>query len=203
MLLVCGLLGATAVGVTAGSGRAAGAAAGSANPDGATAAFAATRLDPNQPRRAWNWIVLHHSATSGGNVASIDRAHRLQKDAQGRPWLGIGYHFVVGNGQPMGDGEVQPTFRWKHQIAGAHSGKRDYNERGIGICLIGNFDQSPPTAQQLTATTRLVEALCQQHEIPPQRIVRHADVQATACPGRLFPWEPRGANPPIDVRPPR
>ena len=122
-------------------------------------------------------------------MRSIDEAHRQQKDSQGRPWLGIGYHFVVGNGRNMGDGEVQATFRWREQLAGAHAGNRTHNEQGIGICLIGNFEEQPPTPKQIDATRDLVRQLAKRHAITRERILRHSDIQATACPGRQFPWD--------------
>ena len=156
---------------------------------------------PSVAARAWKTIVLHHSATRGGNVASIDAVHRQQKDRAGNPWLGIGYHFVVGNGQKMGDGEIRPTFRWLKQLPGAHAGQRDYNEQGIGICLIGNFDDTPPTDKQLLALQGLLKTLAQQYEIPRQRVLRHAAIQATLCPGRLFPWEQTVASVPLDFPP--
>jgi N-acetyl-anhydromuramyl-L-alanine amidase AmpD len=149
---------------------------------------------PATPERDWKTIVLHHSATRGGDVATIDAEHRTHRDRRGNPWLGIGYHFVVGNGQKMGDGEVQATFRWHKQLPGAHAGNRDHNDNGIGICLIGNFDQSPPTVRQLAALRGLVTALAERYAMSRESLVRHSDVQATLCPGKLFPWEPvRGA----------
>ncbi len=177
MLLICAFAGALAERFSA------------ASDSPRISSSAAERFQPQAAPRAWNSIVLHHSATSAGDVPTIDAVHRLQKDPDGKPWLGIGYHFVVGNGHPMGDGEIQPTFRWLKQLAGAHAGKRDYNERGIGICLIGNFDEVAPTARQLASLRELVTTLARRHAIPRERIVRHQDVQATACPGRLFPWE--------------
>jgi hypothetical protein len=144
---------------------------------------------PQVPPRAWNAIVLHHSGTSVGDVASIDAVHRQQRDENGRPWLGIGYHFVIGNGRKMGDGEIQPTFRWREQLPGAHAGKRAYNEHGIGICLIGNFDEHAPTSQQVAAARKLVKLLAERYAIGRAHVVRHGDVQATACPGRWFCWE--------------
>jgi hypothetical protein len=145
-------------------------------------------LATDAPARHWTTIVLHHSATSGGSVESIDAMHRRQKDAFGNPWLGIGYHFVVGNGRSMGDGEIRPTFRWQQQLPGAHAGKRDENEHGIGICLIGNFDVAPPTDKQVAAVRWLVKTLAARYAIGRSRVVRHQDVGATLCPGRLFPW---------------
>lgn len=146
-------------------------------------------FEPAVAARDWKSIVLHHSATSGGSVESIDAVHRRQKDAEGKPWLGIGYHFVVGNGRRMGDGEIRPTFRWRKQLPGAHAGRREENERGIGICLIGNFDAAAPTAKQVAAVRVLVKTLAARYGIPRRRVLRHQDVAATLCPGRLFPWE--------------
>ena len=155
-------------------------------PDGLQASG---NFKPTVPSREWNSIVLHHSATAVGDVASIDAVHRAQKDRFGNPWLGIGYHFVIGNGRKMADGEIQPTFRWSKQLPGAHAGTRSYNEHGIGICLIGNFEEAAPTARQLVAVGNLMKTLAERYAIPREQVLRHRDVQATACPGRLFPWE--------------
>ena len=144
----------------------------------------------SSPERDWKTIVLHHSATRGGDVATIDAEHRKHRDRSGNPWLGIGYHFVVGNGQKMADGEVQATFRWHNQLPGAHAGNRSHNEKGIGICLIGNFDQAPPTERQMVALRGLVKALAERYSISRDGLVRHSDVQATLCPGKMFPWAP-------------
>ena len=146
-------------------------------------------IEPPVAARHWQSIVVHHSATGGGDVASIDAVHRTQKDRAGKAWRGIGYHFVVGNGQAMADGEIAPTFRWRQQLDGAHTSAGDYNERGIGICLIGNFDEQPPTRLQVIAARRLVAALATRFEIDRTAVVRHSDVQATRCPGRLLPWD--------------
>lgn len=144
--------------------------------------------EPPVESRLWKSIVLHHSATARGDVASIDAAHRRRTDAAGKPWLGIGYHFVIGNGQGLADGAVEPTFRWREQLAGAHAGSREQNDRGIGICLIGDFSQTSPTMRQLAATRRLIAALADRYQIPKTDILRHSDIRTTQCPGRLFPW---------------
>jgi N-acetyl-anhydromuramyl-L-alanine amidase AmpD len=149
----------------------------------------AESFEPQAEARAWQSIVLHHSATIGGSVAAIDADHRRRRDAAGQPWLGIGYHFVVGNGRSMDDGRIEPTFRWHRQLAGAHAGRHEQNDLGIGICLIGNFDERPPTEKQLAALSRLLMALSTRYAIPRERVLRHLDVQNTQCPGKLFPWE--------------
>lgn len=142
---------------------------------------------PNVAEREWTSIVIHHTATSRGSVESIHAAHLRRKDSHGRPWLGIGYHFVIGNGNGMGDGEIEATFRWRTQIHGAHAGKREYNEHGIGIALVGNFEKTRPTSAQLAAVKRLVAVLKREYGIKSKNVIGHNSIRATACPGKLFP----------------
>ena len=143
-----------------------------------------SRAHPWQPEaaeREWTSIVLHHTATDHGSVESIHESH-LQKK-----WLGIGYHFVIGNGSGMADGAIEPTFRWREQMHGAHAGEDEYNQHGIGIALVGNFETEQPSVAQLASVKRLVGALRAAYGIPAERVLGHSDVKATACPGKLFP----------------
>lgn len=146
-------------------------------------------FQPRAATRLWRFIVLHHSATADGDVRRIDINHRGRVDSKGEPWLGIGYHFVIGNGGAMGDGAVEPTFRWRDQLQGAHAGSRLHNEEGIGICLIGDFDKAPPTPRQVDAARKLVATLAARFTIARINCVRHSDINETACPGRLFPYQ--------------
>ncbi len=139
--------------------------------------------------REWKYIVLHHTATETGDVQSIDAAHKLRKDADGNPWRGIGYHFLIGNGHGMKDGEVTSTFRWLDQSDGAHAGNSQYNSQGIGICLVGNFEDAPPTPAQLKSLRELMVTLRADCRIGYDGIVRHTDIKQTACPGKQFPWD--------------
>jgi len=136
---------------------------------------------PTKKSREWEHIVLHHTASNGGSVESIHEGHL------GKGWLGIGYHFVIGNGNGMSDGAIEPTFRWREQMHGAHAGIKEYNELGVGICLVGNFQNSHPTEAQLASVKRLVRTLSLEYSIPSSRIVGHCDVKSTACPGTNFP----------------
>lgn len=146
---------------------------------------------PTVAARDWKHIVIHHTATGSGSVESIHTAHLKNKDKNGNPWLGIGYHFVIGNGDGMTDGAIEPTFRWRTQIQGAHAGSanKDYNERGIGICLVGNFEKSPPTPAQKRSVKLLVQTLRNEYRIPAAEVVGHKDIRAasTECPGKFFP----------------
>jgi N-acetyl-anhydromuramyl-L-alanine amidase AmpD len=130
--------------------------------------------------------VLHHSATQNGSAASFDKAHRK------RGWRrGLGYHFVIGNGNGSGDGEIEVGPRWKHQQSGAHAGAgaHFYNNYGIGICLVGNFELTSPTPRQLIALQALVRALMGRYHIAPEKIFSHRQIRPkpTRCPGDRFP----------------
>lgn len=145
---------------------------------------------PNTKPRDWNYIVLHHTATESGSVESIHESHLKNKDKNGNPWLGIGYHFVIGNGAGMPDGAIEPTFRWRTQIQGAHAGSSDksYNERGIGVCLVGNFEKYPPTPAQRRAVKQLVQTLKAEYGVTSANVVGHNEIRASAteCPGKFF-----------------
>jgi len=154
-----------------------------------TVGWESSPLKPRVQERDWDYVVIHHTATVSGSVESIHRIHRRRQDAAGNPWRGIGYHFVIGNGQGMEDGAIEPTFRWREQLAGAHAGVRNYNERGIGVCLVGNFEKHPPTRAQLASLNRLITLLIREFGIPAGQVVRHGDIKSTNCPGKLFPMQ--------------
>jgi hypothetical protein len=126
--------------------------------------------------RPWTVIVVHHSATERGGAAAFDKMH---KD---RGWDGIGYDFVIGNGTDTKDGEIEVTFRWREQKDGAHA--KGWNDVGIGICLVGNFENTDPTPAQGESLVRLLRHLRRRFGVPPQRIVRHGAVGTTLCPGK-------------------
>lgn len=135
--------------------------------------------------RHWKHIVIHHSATVGGNALEF---HRFHKDTRG--WDGLAYHFVIGNGNGSGDGEIEVGYRWADQIHGAHAGNTEYNQYGIGICLVGNFQETVPTPKQRENLMALLSWLMETCSIPATEIVRHRDVrEGTECPGARFPFE--------------
>ena len=122
-------------------------------------------------------------------MESIHRLHLQRRDADGNPWLGIGYHFVIGNGRGMPDGATEPTFRWREQLIGAHAGIAVYNQHGIGICLVGNFEHKPPTATQVQALKQVVSYLTEEYGISAEHVVLHRYIKATVCPGKLLPMQ--------------
>ncbi|MBN2591283.1 MAG: N-acetylmuramoyl-L-alanine amidase [Sedimentisphaerales bacterium] len=141
---------------------------------------------PRGVEKNWTAIIVHHSATETGNMALFDREHK------NKGWDGVGYDFVIGNGSDSGDGEVEVTFRWRQQITGAHCKTPDNwaNIDGIGICLVGNFNNRRPTQRQMDALVKLTDFLQKRYRIPQSRITGHGETRGahvTDCPGDLFP----------------
>jgi N-acetylmuramoyl-L-alanine amidase len=138
----------------------------------------------NAEKRRWDWIVIHHSAGATGGARSFDKFHR-----EVRGWDELGYHFVIGNGSESADGQIEVGGRWPVQKHGAHAKTPDnqYNDHGIGICLVGNFDQTRPTARQLAALTKLVAYLADTYGIKQSHIIGHKNTgKDTDCPGANF-----------------
>ncbi len=134
---------------------------------------------PAAQPRAWKWIVIHHSATPSGSAAVFDAMHKA------KGWDELGYDFVIGNGTQSGNGEVEVGPRWPKQKWGAHAKtpNNEYNDRGIGICLVGNFDEERPSPAQIKALTKLVAFLMQRYNITEQDVLGHKDTKPTDCPG--------------------
>ncbi len=135
-------------------------------------------------RDRWLSIVIHHSGSPAGSPASLDEQHRS------RGLAALGYHFVIGNGVGMSDGEIHVGRRWLDQLPGAHvAGPQGdyYNRTSIGICLIGNGDRRRFTNAQIQALAQLTSALARELDIPADRVLLHSDLASTRSPGAFFP----------------
>lgn len=133
----------------------------------------------------WTHIVIHHSGSSVDTLKSMNNSH------VDKGWDGIGYHFIIGNGVRTVDGEVQETFRYRQLKDGAHALTADlfYNKHALGICLIGNFNDTQPTDKQMISLKKLILTLKDKYSIMNKNIMIHKEVKATECPGKNFPME--------------
>jgi hypothetical protein len=125
----------------------------------------------------WNSIVVHHSGQQMGSAESISELH------QALGYHGLGFHFVIGNGDGADDGLIQVGYRWMDQIDG------EYVPQAISICIVGNGDKVPPTAAQMDQLVRLVTALQARTGISGDQVNLHSDLAQTTSPGRFFPEE--------------
>jgi len=146
-------------------------------------AIASARVSPGR----WRYIVIHHSGVDVGTIKSMDRYHREKRHMEN----GLAYHFVIGNGHGIRDGQVIACHRWRKQLAGGHVHSEAQNRISIGICLVGNFDKHKPTAKEIRSLNALVVALLKRCNLKPSAVKTHQQINTTwtRCPGKYFPTE--------------
>ncbi len=139
--------------------------------------------------KRWNYIVIHHSAGLYGNIEFLQKIHKERQASD--PIDAIPYHYIIGNGHGLGLGEIASDWRQSYDIWGAHVSGNNYdrNFRGIGICLIGNFEKQYVPAKQYNALVQLTKTLMKQYNIPKKNITGHGMTkgESTKCPGKHFP----------------
>ena len=118
-----------------------------------------------------SYIILHHCA-GNGDVISIHNLH-IKQD-----YSGFGYHYYVRKdgkiyaGRPIG-------------TVGAHC--QNYNSQSVGICFEGNFETEKMCEAQKNAGAELVKYL--KGIYSSAVVMRHKDLNSTACPGKNFPFD--------------
>ena len=182
MTLVTGLLALTDGGLRGGALI----AASVAGPGGAQNRDPIFQIAQPLDRQRWQSIVIHHLGLPAGDAESVNRMHL----AYG--YRGMGYHFLIGNGNGLGDGIIQVGYRWNEQKPGAHVARvaensQYHNEHAIGICLIGNGNRRPFTDQQMRSLVQLVRRLQGELGIPGTVVRLHSDLAPeVSSPGRFF-----------------
>lgn len=94
-------------------------------------------------------------------------------------WRDLGYHFLIER-----DGTV---VRGRGlDLPGANCTAAGMNRRGIGVALLGNLEEHPPTEAQLGALVRFLRCLSANFDILPENVLGHREVPgaATLCPGK-------------------
>ncbi|GAB5560931.1 MAG: hypothetical protein SynsKO_25780 [Synoicihabitans sp.] len=133
----------------------------------------------------WRYVVCHHSAIEAGNAEVYGRAH-LRRGMEN----GLAYHFVIGNGEDSGDGEIEIGPRWRKQLRGGHVRSTKVNDFGIGICIVGNLQNHRPTTRQRQAMNELIGFLKDGYTRSNVEVTVHkrVDKNHTVCPGKYFPY---------------
>jgi hypothetical protein len=125
----------------------------------------------------WQYIYIHHSASPSGNADTLKGSDSMLAD-----------HFVVGNGDGCGDGEVQIGVRWKQQLPpGRTSGAQSILPSCISICIVGDFNESRPTPTQQRQLVQLVTALQSRLHVTGARIFFDSNATTPAGIGTYFP----------------
>lgn len=145
-----------------------------------------SRVKPMTRPAHWQYIVIHHSFTRDeATTRNWDAIRKYHKEING--WADIGYHFglerdlsgiAVLEGRPL-------------SMDGAHA--IGFNRNGIGICVVGNYDIDPPSADRLEVLRGLVTKLMVQFNIPVDNVIGHRETYLLrgvkvekSCPGANF-----------------
>lgn len=146
--------------------------------------------------RDWRGIILHHSyhpdrPVWGKDYArSINNYHKFAHNYTN----GLGYQFVISwNPSNPKDIRIQCSYRWVHQLVGAHTVARKKNdilcdstpnESMVGICFIGNFDVFPLPVEVYIQSKLFTDVLLSKLRIPREAVYGHFQWDFRTCPGR-------------------
>ncbi len=129
-------------------------------------------------------IILHCSDSRFGNAQLIDQWHRE------RGWDGIGYHYVICNGQAAPHGKYDPACDGLVQNGrpaeqpGAHA--KGHNAHSLGVCLVG---RRRFTGLQMVALFGLLRTLGRRHALSPGDVLGHCELTTgKTCPNLPMPW---------------
>ncbi len=137
------------------------------------------------------YIVIHHSLTKDGIVADWDAIRKYHLEAHG--WSDIGYHYGI---ERVGKNLFLQVGRPESE-PGAHTKEMHMNSKSLGICVVGNFDLTPPGLEVMRFLAEIVRRKVADYGIPVQAVLGHREVGAMAgfdwrkgqyksCPGRYF-----------------
>lgn len=132
-------------------------------------------------------IVIHHTATSEDKtVQDIRDIHMYGGEEMGD----VGYHKLI---KKLSSGKWVPKdgrdvhYRGGHTIPDKDEWLgTDPNTFGLGISIIGNFKDTPPTSECIDALADAVKRLAKRYNIKLSRtwIVGHNEFTYTSCPGK-------------------
>lgn len=118
-------------------------------------------------------ITIHHAASSKTATAYDFAEHHIKN----KGWPGIGYHFVIDR-----QGRIYQT----NNITD-YSYHNGYDNKGaIGICMVGNLDEYPPTEKQYNSTIYICRLLRQVYKIKTCTGHKEYPGASTVCPGRYI-----------------
>lgn len=119
---------------------------------------------------------------------------RVHRERQARdPVDAIPYHYVIGNGNGLGLGEIASDWRRDYGLWGAHvsANNTDRNLRGLGISLIGNFENTTVRHEQYRSLLDLTDRLMTAYDNSPEDVTGRGRTpgESTKSPGRNFPMK--------------
>ena len=144
-----------------------------------------TKGKKSRPRFIPKRIIVHHSLTTDSGSVSWGAIRKYHTETLG--WTSIGYHAgveLVINANNV----YHETFlgrMWDKQ--GAHT--KGQNRDSLGICFVGNFDDTLPSIQALRVGAKLIALWLKIYKIDIDDIYPHSAFSEKSCPGERFDME--------------
>lgn len=126
-----------------------------------------------------NKIILHHSLTKDSGTVSWQAIRKYHCIDLG--WSDIGYHYGI---EKVND-RYEILLGRMLSIQGAHT--KEANKNSIGICMVGNFDDTQVSFAQWLLCLKLVKDLLITFNIPCNAVYGHNEFNpGKTCPGRYW-----------------
>ena len=113
----------------------------------------------------WQSIFIHHSKTRRADSATA------------------GDHFLITGPADSSSSEIRIDPRWNNQQPAA----TELRANCITICIVGDFDQSAPSAAQIRLVQQLVQTLQRRLRIPARNVIAYDRPGSPSGLGRQFP----------------
>ena len=116
-------------------------------------------------------LIVHHSAgqTTSSDFAAVVRSY-WDLHVNGRGWADIGYNWLVDGNGVIYQGRAFNLDGNKNVIGAHFSG---YNANTMGICVIGNYNNTMPTGDALFSLNEMLAWKASELEIDPLGTAQH------------------------------
>lgn len=132
-------------------------------------------------------IVIHHSLTKDGATVSWSAIRNFHMTDPAHMFSDIGYHAGV----ELAGSSYEVFLGRPWDVVGAHCKSHGMNRISLGVCIVGNFDDAPPSDEMLDVAARYVILPWMRiFGIEPAAVRFHRDwAPDRSCPGKMFTRE--------------
>ena len=127
------------------------------------------------------FIILHHSLTKDSETVSSQAIRRYH--INDLKWSDVGYHYLC----ELVNGRHEILVGRMQNEPGAHCKQMGMNRQSLGICFIGNFDETKPPHEMWVMGLKFVRSLMDIYGIDRKAVLGHRELcDYKSCPGFYF-----------------
>ncbi len=133
-----------------------------------------TQLFPSDYKRKKyiNFIVIHQDADTTKDYSPMLAISKHSKDKSGNTFP---FHYYINRKGTLF--KCHDDWLETNHFAGN-------NDKSLGVCLQGNFNDEYATPEQLAGLTNLLLYLKNIHQVASNNIIKHTDTKTSKCPGK-------------------